>query len=215
MPWRFSDLGLPDLPDWEGEPQNVPAPPWRKRQWELQDQREEYDKYWQTPFHEGDEVVRTYNGEPGHIMAIEPTKGFGGQPRYKVTSPSNPAGFTYEWGNHIQPQQQLPQAPNDLSGLGIPPEGEDYYRNAKSGWRMSGLEDFHQDAAQQLQDYEGLARDIMKTLPEDQWPQWVKNQAQRMVWGPQQPVDMTPYPHKDALDTTPSDLTFPEDWKFE
>lgn len=80
--------------------------------------------------------------------------------------------------------------------------------------REANLEDFHEEAAEQLENYEALARDIMKTLPEEDWPQWVHNQEHRMVWGAPEPFQW-PKPEF-SMDTKPYDprdeTTIPEDW---
>jgi len=81
-----------------------------------------------------------------------------------------------------------------------------------SSWRLS--DGFHEDAIRTLEEYEALARDIIRTLPPEEWPQWVKNYVHREVFGPMKPVDMTPYPHRDALDEA-GDLTLPESWGSE
>lgn len=77
-----------------------------------------------------------------------------------------------------------------------------------SNWKLSGTEEFHEDAARILKEYEALARDIIKTLPPEEWPPWVKNYVHDDTWGKRKPVDWTPYPHEDALNGD----TFPEAW---
>jgi phosphohistidine swiveling domain-containing protein len=79
-------------------------------------------------------------------------------------------------------------------------------------WAKGGLEDFYDDAAQSLEEYEALARDIIKTLPPEEWPQWVKNYVHDLTWGKRKPIDWTPYDHEDALDARPGDLTLPDSW---
>lgn len=79
-------------------------------------------------------------------------------------------------------------------------------------WAKGGLEDFYDDAAQSLEEYEALARDIIKTLPPEEWPQWVKNYVHDVTWGKRKPIDWTPYDHEDALDARPGDLTLPDSW---
>ena len=386
----MSSWGL-ENPEWEGEPEDVPAAPWKRQQWQYIQQRHDYNEWWKHQYHPGDEVIRAYNGESGHIMEVMPSAH---GDRYKVTSPSNPSGFTIEWETYLKPYTEPPKAPDDISQLAPTPAAEDYYRDQQplppgtsawkigDGWnpfksdeikwvqpssqrdflafvndvmrsvgiepnnmfnlkdnpeyfapgetkgfyhyneqgeaarnaimnkyhdqvlritngaipdgrrsydltrenytrgvqlvasqmpiilqnqipkedmrnqmdqehadqyyngivpkdpsmraqyprgpvqqptlpissrwqlRSADLGRFHEDAAQSLEDYAALARDIMRTLPEEEWPQWVKNQSRLMAIGPEQPVDMTPYPHNDAMDTSQSNLTFPEDWKF-
>lgn len=70
--------------------------------------------------------------------------------------------------------------------------------------RTAGAEEFHQDAARLLEEYAQLARDVARTLPEEEWPRWVKNQILMQSEVPDAlPID------EDA----PGDTTFPEDWQ--
>jgi phosphohistidine swiveling domain-containing protein len=71
-------------------------------------------------------------------------------------------------------------------------------------WRRKvGREEFHEDVARLKQEYEALARDIMKTLPEDEWPRWVKNLAHDWAKKPQAPGYLM-----DDQGTN----SFPEEW---
>lgn len=112
--------------------------------------------------------------------------------------PVDPVPYTdIHWAPQPRPPrpQRLPEAdPNQLQ---------------LAKWKISDSQAFHEDAKEMLNEYEALARDIMRTLPEEEWPTWVKNMARYMVWGDPEPVDMTPYPHKDDR---PGDLTLPENW---
>lgn len=72
------------------------------------------------------------------------------------------------------------------------------------GWeRNSGHEEFQDSAAQALAEYQALARDIMKTLPPEDWPVWVKNLAKppdpRLVGDPR-------------VQDMPGTTTLPESW---
>ena len=76
-------------------------------------------------------------------------------------------------------------------------------------------EAFQDAAAQTLKEYEALARDIVRTLPEEEWPQWVRNQMNKSMaelmgtsW---KPIKITNPP---VMDQSQSDLTIPDDWKI-
>jgi hypothetical protein len=106
--------------------------------------------------------------------------------------------------------KQLVRAPEDSTDLWpdtLPwdEKGNEYYRNA-------GLQEFHDEANQLHDDYDALARDVVKTLPPEEWPQWVQNRVQMWLGFDVKPVDMTPYPKKDLADDTPGDLHLPETW---
>lgn len=68
--------------------------------------------------------------------------------------------------------------------------------------RTAGAEEFHQDAARLLEEYAQLARDVARTLPEAEWPRWVKNQI----------LMQSEVPDAMPIDDAPGDTIFPEDW---
>lgn len=73
-----------------------------------------------------------------------------------------------------------------------------------SWYRVSDTESFHEDAAQELAAYEEMARDIIRTLPEEEWPAWVYNWIRRWTGQDVKPIKL-PNP-------APPGTTFPEEW---
>ena len=83
------------------------------------------------------------------------------------------------------------------------------------GWQpgqmaLASADSFWDEVEQIGPEYDAWMRDIMLALPEEEWPQWVKNRAREQM-NPSKPVDWTPYPHTDALDQA-GKMIFPEDW---
>lgn len=79
-----------------------------------------------------------------------------------------------------------------------------------SGWKKADLQGFYEDAARQHDIHDALARDIIKTLPEEEWPVWVRNRMRMWIDGPHVPIKL-PNP-VDPADERPGDLTFPTEW---
>jgi hypothetical protein len=65
-------------------------------------------------------------------------------------------------------------------------------------------EAFHEDAAAEIQSYEALARDIIRTLPESEWPPWVFTWIRRWTGQDLKPVKWP--------EDQPGDMTFPQEW---
>lgn len=78
-----------------------------------------------------------------------------------------------------------------------------------SKWKMADLSDFHDEAAQLHDEYDALARDVVRTLPEHEWPVWVKNRYRMWNEGPHIPISL-PNP-SDPMDEPGRDV-FPDDW---
>lgn len=76
-------------------------------------------------------------------------------------------------------------------------------------WKLADLSDFYDDAARMHDEYDALARDIVRTLPEHEWPVWVKNRYRMWNYGPTVPVKLPNPP--DPMDEPGKDV-FPEDW---
>ncbi len=70
-----------------------------------------------------------------------------------------------------------------------------------------GRENFHAAAGAELEKYAQMARDVAKTLPESEWPAWVKNQLRRQAVGPELPT-VSAWPDTDA----PGFDMFPKEW---
>jgi hypothetical protein len=73
---------------------------------------------------------------------------------------------------------------------------------------FQGADDFQRAAAEELQKYAALARDIAKTLPEEEWPAWVRNQIRRQAIGDERPNANFWRTYDDA----PGETMFPEEW---
>jgi len=74
-----------------------------------------------------------------------------------------------------------------------------------------GLKEFHEDAAQLHDEYDALARDIIRTLPEEEWPVWVKNRMNSWLWGNPKPVKI-PNPSSPLDQPSQGVDSFPEEW---
>jgi len=60
--------------------------------------------------------------------------------------------------------------------------------------KTGGLEEFHEQAAKELEEAAAFARDIARVLPEEEWPAWVRNQIRHQAIGPEQPVQWPEWP---------------------
>jgi len=84
------------------------------------------------------------------------------------------------------------------------------------GWQpgqmaLAGVEEFADAAGQELQDAAAMARDVAKTLPPEEWPDWVRNQIHKQVgtypkqWWEEGYVSP-------IHDQRPGETTFPSEW---
>ncbi len=73
-----------------------------------------------------------------------------------------------------------------------------------------GSAGFQEEVRKELEARDGMARDIVRSLPEDEWPQWVKTWMHDQVWGKPQPIKLPNPPS--PMDTAQGDLTLPEGW---
>lgn len=71
-------------------------------------------------------------------------------------------------------------------------------------YRVADDASFAEDAANELEAYEEMARDIIRTLPEEEWPAWVFTWIRRWTGQDLKPIKL-PNP-------APPGFTFPEDW---
>jgi hypothetical protein len=84
--------------------------------------------------------------------------------------------------------------------------------NSISGWqttrnsKRAGIEEFHEEVQREAEHWDAMARDVVRTMPPEQWPRWVRNRVHDWIGLGVEPVDMTP-----VIDR-PGTETFPKEW---
>lgn len=89
-----------------------------------------------------------------------------------VTEPSFPAASS----EALTPGERPPAPGPDLST-----PGADYLRGKGLLFQSGDGETFGEAARRSLEEYAAMARDVARTLPEDEWPAWVRNQIRRQA----------------------------------
>jgi hypothetical protein len=86
---------------------------------------------------------------------------------------------------------------------------DEWSRGIKREYPENPQESFQEAAGDILEERNRLAEDIMRVLPEAEWPDWVKEWASQQVWGQQQPIKL---PNPPSPMDLPANESFPKDW---